>query len=83
MKTYDLGITIEHFTKEEVLERLNRLVEEMNTYGLIGCMSEHPCREEPYIPYVYVSTHEHDHPDCDEAKYRELAGYELKDGKWK
>ena len=82
MKTYSLGITIEHFTREEVMERLNRLVKEMNEHGLIDCMSEHPCREEPYVPYVYVSTHEHNHPECDEKKYRELAGYREENSQW-
>jgi len=56
VKTYDIRIAIEEFSRSAAIEELQRVAKEIKE-GTTDC-SAHPCEEEPYLPYTWYSCQE-------------------------
>ena len=75
VKTFDIGITIEAFSEESAIEKLQAVAKEMKEGA--RCCSAHPARIEPYLPYIYYSCHEHER-EISEEWLKEYTEEEIK-----
>ena len=56
VKTFNIDICIEEFGRSAAIEKLQQVAKEIKG-GITGC-SEHPCKEEPYLPHTWYSCQE-------------------------